>query len=280
MHLSRRFIVLDNSLNHRIKQCQDALVDSWLDPLGVYRSHEQKQLRTILRNLRALHNELHELAAKANFNPSQPCIPSGQPGAGQWTSGGSGSISRTAPSDNQSDNPTDNAVFTGDQANDIIPAADRREFPPDNRVVLEFEEGGPHGGHTIRDHVNKSDEYLIGEVERRGQRYSIAPSVSVVIYRAEGSFSDVRTANDLVNRALDSDQEKIDRVANSVSASETIDYRVGRTTGKEAYYSIESGKVEMRRTHSVRVVIVADRTLDRGFRVLTAFPFNQRPREQ
>lgn len=273
MIMTQRIAFLDRRLRNTIKSCEEAVVAALLDPLAPYRTHETKAMREQLRELRALHGALHalaadHLAAKANFNPAQLRIPAGQQGAGQWTDGSNGAVSRAVLTDQQGDGVT---------SNDVILAAER-EFPRDNHVILELEEGGPHGGHTIRDHVDKSDDYLIGEVENKVERFSISPGLGVAIYAAEGSFSDVRTANDLVNRALDSDQEKIDRVVNGASGAETINYRSGNVTGKEAYYSIDTDRVEVRSTYSVRVRIVSDQRLDRGFRVLTAFPINQQRR--
>ncbi len=204
--------------------------------------------------LRGLQRELQALALKV-FDPAQPRIPAGQPGGGRWTREG-GSIAR------------------GDQSGDFILSA-QREFPPDNRVVLEFEEGGPHGGHTIRDHVGKSDEYLIAEVEKTVDRLSIAPGVNVVFARPEGSFTDVRSANDLINMALQARNDKVDLVRSGQSERETIDHRFGYPTGREAYYSVEAGRVMFRPAYEVRMVIVPDQVVGQGFRVLTAFPINQ-----
>lgn len=220
-------------------------------------SPELKALRHGLAVLRLLQAELHDVALKL-FNPNQLRIPAGQPGGGRWTR--DGAAGPTAPDDEPSD--------------DIVLAA-QREFPPDNRVVLEFEEGGPHGGHTIRDHVGKSDEYLIAEVEKTVDRLSIAPGVNVVFVRPEGSFADVRSANDLINMALQARNDKVDLVRSGQSERELIDHRFGYPTGREAYYSVEAGRVMIRPAYEVRMIIVPDQIVGQGFRVLTAFPINQ-----
>lgn len=219
-----------------------------------HRWHEQKALRAELALLRGLQRDVQVLALKV-FNPAQPRIPAGQPGGGRWTREGG-------------------RASEGDQSGDVILAA-QREFPPDNSVVLEAEEGGQHGGHTIRDHVGKSDEYLIGEVEKTVLRNSVAPGVDIVFVRREGSFTDVRTANDFVNMALQARNDKVDLVRSGQSERETIDYRFGYPTGKEAYYSVEAGRVMIRPAYEVRMVIVPDQVIGQGFRVLTAFPINQ-----
>jgi hypothetical protein len=55
-----------------------------------------KQWRLAAELMLAAARRLADVTSKANFDPNQPRVPAGQSGAGQWTDGRGGAISRWA----------------------------------------------------------------------------------------------------------------------------------------------------------------------------------------
>jgi Phage portal protein/Bacterial CdiA-CT RNAse A domain len=189
------------------------------------------------------------LGQKAGFRVDQQRVPAGQPGGGQW--GGE---------DGGGDLPNAHLVQDGN--------------PRQYSVNLSEEE--VDGGHTIRDHVRKSDEYLLGEVRR--VRWALGPFVGG--RKQEGSFLSLEAANDFVNQVLQGNQALVDRVANGEVETATLNRRFGYITGKEAYRASGNEEPYIRPTYGVRVVIRHDQRSPRGYRVFTAFPRNELPSEQ
>lgn len=99
----------------------------------------------------------------------------------------------------------------------------------------------------------------------------------VVYVRAVGSFTSLRAANSLVNATL-SEPGNVDAVAAVASGREREFVSIVSTapysspTGNEAFRGSPTAQPYMRATNAVRVVIVHDPTLSRGYRVHTAFP--------
>jgi hypothetical protein len=87
----------------------------------------------------------HAVALKANFDPGQPRVPAGQPGGGQWAGEGG--------------------------ATDI--SAGRRTRPRiegERRYSVRLDEEEARGGHTMREHVGKSNQELLDVLRREWRR--------------------------------------------------------------------------------------------------------------
>ena len=198
--------------------------------------------------------QIKRLAAEQlKYSPDQPRVTAGQSGGGQWTdgrgvSGGSGS----------------DVLLGGSGRGNVTSGPDRY------RVVLETQDIA-FGGHTIRDHVGKTDEYLTRTLQDQTYDngiYTYGPE-------AEGSFESKETANDLVNRVLETYQADVDEVAGGKYES-VLNKRFGYPTGKEAYRPDADTKPYIRNTYAVRVVLRHDPRSNTGYKVLTAFPVNHK----
>lgn len=181
------------------------------------------------------------------FNLNQPRVPAGNPDGGRWTSGGGDGI--------------------GDARIEAI------AFKPIPKYDVNLEEEERRGGHTIRRHVGKSDERLLLEA---GQEY-LRAVVEANRAPAQGSFDTRESANNFVNRVLESNKATVDLVAQGKEPERTIDQRFGSVTGKEAVWTDPQGGPYMRKTFAVRVIIVHDPRFPEGYRLKTAFPINDRP---
>jgi Bacterial CdiA-CT RNAse A domain len=164
----------------------------------------------------------------------------------------------------------------GQWVDDSEDAVGQFQFVADrsNRTI-DLREEDARGGHGFRDHVGKTDEYLLAEVER--ERFRLGPFRFG--FKQEGSFLTPEDANDHVNRALEAHAEKVDRVVDGTKSQETINHRFGYVTGKEAYKPDGSTKAFIRPTYEIRIIIRRDPSSPRGFRVHTAFPRNKRAGE-
>jgi malate dehydrogenase (oxaloacetate-decarboxylating)(NADP+) len=88
------------------------------------------------------------------------------------------------------------------------------------------------------------------------------------------------TANDIVNQTLKRNRDRVDEVVSGARYEAVLNERFGFVTGKEAYRLDPDTEPYMRPTYAARVVIQHDSRSDNGYRVLTAFPVNQRPERQ
>src|ERR1700753_2132972 len=95
-----------------------------------------------------------------------------------------------------------------------------------------------------------------------------------VVGKRMGSFTGHEAANKLVNATLLRNRDRVDRLVEGKSSREELDASFDSPTGKEAFAPDEVADPQIRRTYSVRVVIVADHQTPRGYRVHTAFPRN------
>ena len=139
------------------------------------------------------------------------------------------------------------------------------------QYLVDLEEEELRGGHTNRDHVAKSDEYLLQEVTKVRARFLIY----VVGYKQEGSFHTREDANNFVNRVLEEERAMVDRVSSGELREAALNKRFGFETGKEGYKPSGSEAANIRPTYSVRVIIKHDRRSPRGYTVRSAFPRNQ-----
>jgi Bacterial CdiA-CT RNAse A domain len=252
--------------------------------------------RRFLAALRAEVDELKAALAKrrleeAKYSPTQPRVPAGNPRGGQWTDRSEGQGTDTGPSQDAdltlpmgnvelgdvsgsselsdlfrikpSDTRTD-AANLSDSIGKI--AADDSE----RRYSVDLREEEARGGHTLRDHVGKTDEELLATLRER--RYD-SPSASVIGKR-EGSFDSVANANDFVNRTLEQNRTTVDMVVNGKSDRDFVTTRFGNITGREAFRSDPDADPYLRNTYSVGVEIRRDPGSSRGYRVHTAYPRN------
>jgi hypothetical protein len=224
------------------------------------------------------------------YNPDQPRVPAGQSGGGQWTSeGGSGSSSDSMARPVADEHPSSGR---GPQyaalETDVVSDAPTSPTPQDsteqriqvagndwrNLPVNLAEEEAPNGpGHAIREHVGKTEDEL---------RAEFPPDVHTwledFLGKRVGSFDSIENANDLVNRLLRANSDKVDAVANGQVGRIYIEYRFGSDTGYELYRpDPDTHELEIRRTYAVAVVLEHDPRSPRGFRVITAFPMNIDP---
>jgi hypothetical protein len=129
------------------------------------------------------------------------------------------------------------------------------------------------GGHTIAQHVGKSEDYLlslISDEEVAAQRHGdLAEGLR------EGSFPSLEAANKLVNSTVAVNQDTVDLVANGSSSRAELDADFSSPTGYEAFAKTERSTPKIRDTYGVHVVIVRDLSSPKGYLVFTAYPINR-----
>ena len=223
------------------------------------------------------------------FSPDQPRVSAGNPDGGQWTNEGE-STSPSSPTigsrlDSASRPAQYVALDTGirtdatEAPSSPSQGGDPSAAPPvqlaadwRNMAVNLAEEEAPNGiGHTVRDHVGKSDAELLATLEN--ERYWTVPATFIGI--REGSFGSIENANDLVNRALRANSALVDLVASGQVDDDFLTLRVGSATGREAFRPDPDAEPYVRDTYSVGVEIWHDANSPRGFRVRTAYPMNE-----
>src|SRR5947209_6343370 len=149
------------------------------------------------------------------YSADQPRVPAGSPEGGQWTSGGGGG--------GEGD-----SAEAGDDAQIELVQGDRLQGYP---VDLREDEG--LGGHTISDHVGKSDAFLKLDVLDRARE--IIEDGRSFKGLAVSSFASLDSATKLVNSTLSQNRETVDQVANGEAASATLKADFLAPTGYQAY---------------------------------------------
>jgi hypothetical protein len=202
---------------------------------------------------------------KAGFRPDQPRWPAG---SGRW-SGGAGtaaagvdrSPTSASPSLRDIQDTPDNTWRLGAQF-----AQDERQ----RRYSVSLREEEGRGGHTVRNHVGKSDDELLATLTQRRFNFFTVSGVG----KRLGTFESIETGNDFVNRTLERNKPIVDLVASGTLREEFITARFGYETGREAFRSTPSAEPYIRSTYSVGVLIRHDAAAARGYRVITAHPRN------
>jgi hypothetical protein len=220
-------------------------------------------------------------ALERKYSPDQPRVPAGSGReSGRWTDGGGGSgagggvtrrpygaidfgdlpsfselsgLFQTAPSE------IDNSGYT-----QLAGDASQRIY------TVNMDEEEARGGHALRDHVGKTDIYLLETLRQK----RIVGLFGSIVGQREGSFDSYESANNFVNRTLELNKADVDLVASGVRYDNFITHRFGSVTGREAYRENANAEPYLRNTYSVGVYIVRDTSSDRGFRVHTAYPRN------
>ncbi|HEV7877145.1 RNase A-like domain-containing protein [Bradyrhizobium sp.] len=234
---------------------------------------------------------------EVKYSPSQPRVPSGNPRGGQWTDRGGGQGTVAGPSQDTGQGtgtslaqpmgnvdigdvsrsselgdlfrikPDGARTDAGNRSDSIVKiAADDsgRRYHPD----LVQEEA--RGGHTFREHTDKTGEELMeGTTLVRGR---------AGIYRYArkrwGSFEPREAATDLVHRTLEQNRDQVDAVATGQLKDAFVTARFNYKTGREAFRSNVDAKPYLRDTYGVGVLIEHDRRAERGYSVITAYPRN------
>jgi hypothetical protein len=94
-----------------------------------------------------------------------------------------------------------------------------------------------------------------------------------VRYR-DGSFSSLQAANRLVNSTLSRNSVIVAHVASGAMAEAFVTATFSSQTGVEAYRPSAYSEPYIRDTFGVGVYIVHDQGIERGFRVISAYPRN------
>ncbi len=198
-----------------------------------------------------------DFARKANFNPDQP-----RDELGRWTDG-----------EGASDHDDGRTVSDAETDNFFKPGAQLAQSDV-QRYSVNLDEEELRGGHTLRNHVGKTDEELLAKV--RDDRGSVG--ISRYARVREGSFNSRESANDFVNRTLERNQGLVDEVANGKSDGAFVKARFGHKTGREAFRPSIDSEPYLRDTFEVGVEIRRAAGTARGYRVHTAYPRNESPR--
>lgn len=185
------------------------------------------------------------------FNPFQPRVPAGTREGGQWA--GDGTADRTG----------DGSLIqpVAGRERDRISGAELAEDPYLNR-------------HIVDGHVGRTDAEMIERVadSYRRQMFGLLPPGSP--RRRDGSFDSIESARTFIREALEKNRDAVQRVAEGSKPDALIKSRLGYPTGREAVSIPEDTPIRMRTTYGVGVCIVHERSMGRGFRIITAFPMN------
>ncbi len=135
------------------------------------------------------------------------------------------------------------------------------------------EHDSKYGGHAFKRHVERPDDDLMAIVSRDRATF-FSYSIARI---AQGSFLTKEDANNFVNGVLEENASVVAEVA--VGKIETAGFmkRFGYVTGKEAFRPAANSEPYIRPTYEVYVRIDRDKRSPTGFRVFTAYPFNQLP---
>ena len=264
-HLKRQRKAAE-AAKERASVAEDAAFDAWIE-------NERRWIAAMREKVAELRAELkRRRLEEAKYSPSQPRVPAGDSRGGQWTDGSTGgSIAKPMGSVVVGD-PGESSELTGvpdDTSADGEQVAGERQggYPVD---LLEERE---RGGHAIEGHI-RSDRSLKSDLEARVAE-AVRKGDSVSDMR-QGSFTSLESANKLVNSTIARNSEQVDRVVNGGSPQEKLDADFPTPTGREAVARTERSQIFIRDTYWVRVVIVPDGAVARGFRVETAFPMNRK----
>lgn len=195
-------------------------------------------------------------ALDRKFNPNQPRIPAGSPDGGQWTDGGGNPGS-----------PDGWQWLDGDGNADVELVQYRSEGLP-----VDLLEERDLGGHAVERHVGRSDTSLLNAVN--GAVDYARRNGDSTVGLTESSFSSLEAANKLVNATIARNRDKLQSVVDGELPKANLDAEFSSPTGREAYSRNERSQTMLSNTYGVRVVVVPDRAVSKGYRVDTAFPTN------
>ncbi|MBI2713633.1 MAG: hypothetical protein HYX37_04165 [Rhizobiales bacterium] len=203
--------------------------------------------------------------------------PQGSSEGGRWTSEGGGAGDGTSHQ-GTGDEPaagsgrSDPRVLSdATPYNYYKPGAQLAQNEPQKQYSVNLAEEERRGGHTLRDHVGKTDEELMAVMRTdRGDA-----GIFGYVRQRQGSFESQESANDFVNRTLEQNKSLVDEVASGNKEKDFATARFGYITGREAYRPPnEYAQPYLRNTYGVGVGIIHDPSSVRGYRVYTAYPRN------
>lgn len=149
--------------------------------------------------------------------------------------------------------------------------------------LVDLREEEPKGGHAIRDHVSKSDNYLLSRARdlqqmARDRNNEVDPDKKYTGGVAAGTFPSLDAANRLVNATIAANRDQVEAVESGVSGGAQIELQSSAPTGTEAFAPSLRSQPYIRDTYATRVIIARDPSSDRGWRIETAFPIRSRER--
>jgi hypothetical protein len=209
-------------------------------------------------------------AALKKYSPDQARVPAGSPDGGEWTKedGGAANVRLADASEYLTSSQQGQVITDAGPTIQVAQAPGRPGYPIDLT-----EDEAPRGiGHTIRDHVGKSEGYLLTGVREAAAHAKEQGDIFEGL--KEGSFPSLEAANKLVSAAISQNQTKVDLVINDQTPGQQFDAWFPSPTGYEAYAKNERSQPYIRATYGVHVVIVRDRASTKGYQVYTAFPIN------
>ncbi len=237
---------------------------------------------------------LHELRRlNLRFDPNQPRIPAGEPGAGQWTSGGGSNGLQTnlliAFGGTNAEGVTFDSTLASPAASSQADGGQQTEdgtvgAAPDGTAIIAAASPGTglpisiiaedqRGGHTYEKHVNQSEAELL----RRVREESADGDLLKRSIRS-GSFPSLEAADKLVSATLAANEMMVVAVASGVHPKSVVGVRVDAffraPTGIEAFAENTRVQPRIRTTYGVGVFIRRDEKAPNGFTVISAYPRN------
>jgi len=286
-HLKRQREAAE-AAKEKARAAEDAAFDAWIENERRWNA----AMRAEVNELKAA--QARQRLEEAKYSPDQPRIPKRNPGGGQWTRVGGGSGQSPSPGVAPPVGNVDIGDVTGssdvgglfnigsggtgtDSAN--VPDGVLKVAAADEsgrRYSVDLEEEDARGGHAKNKHVGKTDSELIDVLNADYVRKQSGNLEITEFRREQGSFTSLEQANDLVNRVLEMNKDKVDGVAAGKKREAKLQERFDFVTGKEAFRPNGDSEPYIRATDSVRVVIRPDKSSWRGYRVHTAYPVNDR----
>lgn len=192
---------------------------------------------------------------------------------GRWVDEGGGAEGNASPAASAAEPIAGGGL---DDQRILSDAAPDRSYKPgtqlaanDDPYSVDLRAEEQSGGHSIAEHVAKSEAYLLARVRREAldaERRGFAEGLRV------GSFLSLQAAEKLVNSTLADNGVAIESVIRGISSGAILTKEFGSITGYEAYAPTERSQPYIRSTTGVTVVILRDVTRAQGFRVRSAFP--------
>lgn len=151
--------------------------------------------------------------------------------------------------------------------------------PQDNVILADFDGSVPpqdllehevRGGHTIAQHVGKSDEFLLRSVTTPRGR---SPFLSLYRYR-HGSFPSLEAARKLTNSNLANNADVVEEVVSGRRKRAFLKSESSLPTGTEAFRMTQrrSSPVILRQTFGIGTVIEHAPDMPNGFIIITSYP--------
>ena len=128
-----------------------------------------------------------------------------------------------------------------------------------------------YGGHTIENHIGRSDNEIIRDMRADQRTFFI-----LTRYRGiDGDFENLESATKLVNSTVSRNTQTIeDWLKNGSDDRLTVSSNFSSPTGREVFFRNPDANPVVSETYFVRAVLKKTDKNARGFYVLTAFPTN------